>query len=84
MEKAATTVHTKPQKGGLLVNNSLGFSFTDENGKYCYRDAMSQYVNYAPPILRITHGVFSGENYSDTNQRFKDHSATRITGEKRR
>ncbi|TXZ07949.1 hypothetical protein FXE63_09425 [Vibrio mimicus] len=75
-EETTTTVHAKPKRGVHLVNDSPGFSFTDEAGKYYYHDTLSQYVKYDPNTSNHTWRFFSGENYSDANQRFKDHSGS--------
>ncbi len=59
-EKAAATVYTKPERGVHLVNDSPGFSFTDESGKYYYHDMLSQYVIYDPNTSNHAWRFFSG------------------------
>lgn len=70
---AVTATHTPPV-AVHLVNDSPGFSFIDETGKYFYHDTFSQYDLYSPNNANHAWRFFSAKNYQDADERFKNNS----------
>ncbi|MGL5708426.1 MAG: hypothetical protein ACRDDF_09230, partial [Aeromonas sp.] len=70
---AVTATHTPPV-AVHLVNDSPGFSFIDETGKYFYHDTLSQYNKYNPNNADHAWRFFSAKNYQGADEIFKNNS----------
>lgn len=70
---AITATHTPPV-AVHLVNDSPGFSFIDETGKYFYHDTQSQYNEYKPNNADHAWRFFSAKNYQSADELFKNNS----------
>ncbi|WP_421338127.1 hypothetical protein [Aeromonas veronii] len=70
---AVTATHTPPVEVHL-VNDSPGFSFIDETGKYFYHDTLSQYNKYNPNNADHAWRFFSAKNYQGADELFKNNS----------
>ncbi|WP_421188040.1 hypothetical protein [Aeromonas enteropelogenes] len=68
---AVTAEHTSPEQV-FLVNDSPGFSFIDETGKYLYHDTLSQYNKYNPNNADHAWRFFSAKNYQGASDNIKD------------
>ena len=68
---AVTAEHTSPEQV-FLVNDSPGFSFIDEAGKYLYHDTLSQYNKYNPNNADHAWRFFSAKNYQGASDNIKD------------
>ncbi|MBL0456884.1 RICIN domain-containing protein [Aeromonas enteropelogenes] len=68
---AVTAEHTPPEQV-FLVNDSPGFSFIDETGKYLYHDTLSQYNKYNPNNADHAWRFFSAKNYQGASDNIKD------------
>ncbi len=66
-----TAEHTFPEPV-YLYNDSPGFSFLDENGKYLYHDTFSQYEKYNPNNAHHAWRFFSAKNYQEASDNIKD------------
>ncbi|MDN3702239.1 RICIN domain-containing protein [Vibrio artabrorum] len=53
-----------------IVNDSPGFSFVDENGKYYYHDTLSQYSTYNPNNEEHAWRFFTGDDFYDVNRKY--------------
>ncbi|MCY9873758.1 hypothetical protein [Vibrio barjaei] len=51
-------------------NDSPGFSFIDENGKYYYHDTFSQYSTYSPNNYEHAWRFFSASDFYDVNRKY--------------
>ncbi|SLM61440.1 FIG01206208: hypothetical protein [Dickeya aquatica] len=71
LQAAVTATHTSPA-AVFLTNDSPGFSFIDETGKYFYHDTLSQYNKYNPNNADHAWRFFSADNYQDASNKIKD------------
>ncbi|WP_314925261.1 hypothetical protein [Aeromonas piscicola] len=68
---AITVTHTTPQKV-YTSNDSPGFSFMDETGRYIYHDTFSQYSKYKPDNYEHAWRFVSAKNYQGVNNKVKN------------
>ncbi|MCW0507484.1 hypothetical protein [Aeromonas piscicola] len=68
---AITATHTTPQKV-YTSNDSPGFSFMDETGRYIYHDTFSQYSKYKPDDYEHAWRFVSAKNYQGVNNKVKN------------
>ncbi|MFM5816657.1 hypothetical protein ACET6Q_19340 [Aeromonas dhakensis] len=70
-EATITATHTAP-KEVYTTNDSPGFSFIDETGRYIYHDTLSQYSKYKPDDYEHAWRFVSANNYLGVNKKIKN------------
>lgn len=59
-----------------IINDSPGFSFIDENGKYYYHDTLSAYSTYSPNDYHHAWRFFSASDFYDVNRKYASQRQT--------